>query len=222
MTNPKGTAHESHLVATADTERTHSPSDQKPDRSSQGIEKPSLYTLLGTDEEIHRMMSRELADILIRMKIPPFLIEDLVQEAWLSAVQHGELFVGADAKRLLRGFLRKAVHDKAVDLRRHLDLCPCQFLDGQKMEFSDEAEAQRAEMAEQHEWLEALLEDAGLGHEENKELLRAHFFQGVTISELAQRSGMSVDAVGSRIRRLVDKMREKVRKNFPQQVQGRL
>ena len=215
MTDPKGTAaHESHLMATAHKEKTPAPSDKQPDRSGQVMEKPSLYTLLEADEEFYRTMSSELADIPARMRVPPFLIEDLVQEAWLSALQQDDPFVGEDGKRRLHGLLRKVVHDKAVDLRRHLDLIPCQSFDGQEMALIDEAEAQRAEMTEQREWLEALLEEAGGDHQENKEWVRAHFFQRVTVAELAQRSGMSVDAVESRIRRLVDKMREKARRSF--------
>lgn len=84
------------------------------------------------------------------------------------------------------------------------------------MELSDEAEIGRTDRAEQHEWLEALLEDASGDHEENKELVRAHFFQGVTVSQLAQRLGMTVDAVDCRIRRLVERMREKAREKFQQ------
>jgi|SRR5579884_208621 len=218
MTNPKGTAHESHLVATADKEKTPAPSDKKPDRSGQGINKSALDKLLETDEEFYRTMSRELDQVLLRRKVPPLLIEDLVQEAWLSAVQHGDLFVGGNARRRLRGFLRKAARDKAVDLRRHLGLLFCQSFDGQEMALIDEAQAQRAELAEQHEWLEVLLENVGGDHQENKELVHAHFFQGVTVAELAQRLDMSVDAVDCRIRRLVEKMREKARKKFPPQV----
>lgn len=217
MTNPKGTAaHDIPHAAAADKERTHSPSDNKPDRSGQGIEKPSLYTLLEADEEFYRTMSKELTKILVRMKVPPFMIEDLIQEAWLSAVRRRDLFVGSDARRRLHGFLRKAVHDQAVDLHRHLDPFPCQSFDGQETALSDEAEARRAEWAEQHEWLEALLENVGRDHERNKELLRAHFFQGVTVAELAQRLEMTVDAVDCRIRRLVEKLREKARE-FVQQ-----
>ncbi|HTU91325.1 MAG TPA: sigma-70 family RNA polymerase sigma factor [Gemmataceae bacterium] len=208
MMNLKGTlAHGIHPVAPGDKESTHSPADEKPYRIGQGIEKSAFDKLLASNEEFFRTMSMELADMLVRMRIPSFLIEDLIQEAWLSAVQHRDLFVGEYAKRLLRGFLRKAVHDKAVDVRRHLDSCPFQSFDGQEMALTDEVEAQRAELAEQHELLEALLDDAGGDHEENKELVRAHFVQGVTVAELAQRSGWSVDAVESRIRRLVEKMR---------------
>jgi RNA polymerase sigma factor (sigma-70 family) len=217
MKNPKGTAaHEMHLVATTDKKRKHSPPEDKSYQSVRGIAKSAFDKLLETDKGFYRTMNKELADILVRVKIPPFLLEDLVQEAWLSAVQHGDLFVGSDAKRRLRGFLRKAVHDKAVDLLRHLDLSPSQSLGGQEMALRDEAEAQRAEMAEQHEWLEALLEEAGLNHEENKELVRAHFFQGVPLSELAQRLGMTEDAVDCRIRRLVERMCEKARKKVQQ------
>ena len=220
MMSLKGTlAHEIHFVAMADQERTDSPAYDKNCWNGQGIENSALDKLLETDEDFYRMMNRELGGILVRMRIPPFLIEDLVQEAWLSAIQHRDLFVGGHVKRRLRGFLRKVVRNKVVDVRRHSALYPCQSFDGDEMEWRDEAEARHSAMAEQHELLEALLDDAGGDHEENKCLVRAHFFQGVTVSELAERSGITVDAVDSRIRRVLDKMRDSAGKFFQQQVQ---
>lgn len=61
-----------------------------------------------------------------------------------------------------------------------------------------------------------LLEEATLANEENLRLLRAHFFQGIPLSELAQQFGMTVDAVDCRIRRLLEKTHEFAEKSEPQ------
>lgn len=212
MKNPhRTTAYEMHLVAMTDKKGKHSPPDDKLDRSGRGIEKSALDKLLEMDKEFHPTTSKELADILVRMKIPPFLIEDLVQEAWLSAVQHSELFDQFEArepKRRLLGFLTKVVHDKAVDILRRLDCYPCESLDAEEAEPIDDAEAKHAKAAEQREWLETLLAKIRPGHEDNVLLFRLHFFEEYSIQQLAQKFGITTDAVDGRVRRLMNKLRE--------------
>jgi DNA-directed RNA polymerase specialized sigma24 family protein len=64
----------------------------------------------------------------------------------------------------------------------------------------------RAKVAEQREYLNALMEKVCQGDNEDLYLLRAYYFQGHSHKELARWFGLTVKAVDGRIRRLEKKM----------------
>lgn len=204
----KTTAQESHPAATAEKMAPHYPLDGNHHPVGDSIKKTAFENLLNTEEELYQEVSLYLTEMLVRMKVPRSWIEDLVQEAWKSAAEHREIFAEKDVKPRLYGLLRRVAHDKAVDLFRHLDHCPCESLDAEGIEPIDGAEAKRAETSEQREMLDALLEEVRPDHEENMLLLRLHYFQGFSIQELAQRFGRTPKAVDNRIRRALIELRE--------------
>lgn len=176
----------------------------------------ALDVLLETNDESYRTVSECLARLLARMKIPASLREDLVQEGWVYAVQHRDQFDQFEAgelKRRLLGLLRKVVHDKAVDMLRHLDCCACESLDAEEAEPIDDAESKHAKTTERREWLDALLETIRPGHEDNVLLFRLHFFDEYSIQELAQKFGRTAKSVDNRIRRVTNNLRQLVKGN---------
>jgi RNA polymerase sigma factor (sigma-70 family) len=151
-----------------------------------------------------------LSDIVARLKVPEYLIEDLVQEAWVSAVQHGDQFdrfTEEELKRRLPGLLRKMVHDKAVDLLRHLDCSPCQSLHAVGVEPIDDAEPTRVKTAERRAQLATLL--ARLQQEEPGDhwLLCEHRLERRKIRELAEEKGWTEHKVRCRLYRAMEKLR---------------
>lgn len=211
MMNYQGTTAQGiNLAATADTKDLHSPSDGKPHASGHGIKKSVLDTLLKADMKFYRTVSRHLADNLAQMKMPSFLMEDLVQEAWLSAVQHRDRFdplTEEELKRQLPGLLGKIVHDKAVDLLRHLCCCPCQSLDAEGIEPLDNAETQRAEKAETRAQLVALVERLQREDPQGHWLVCEHHLKKRTIRELAGERGWTENQVRCCLYRAMEKLR---------------
>lgn len=171
------------------------------------VEPSALDNFLKRDEAFFRRESRLLAVVAARMRVPMSEMEDLLQEAWLSAVEHRDQFEEVELKPRLHGWMRAVIYGKAVDLQRHLGCRSCQSLSEEAIDLIDETPARSAAMAELREWLDALLAEASQGNEENLRLLHAFFFQERSINELAQQFGMTGDAVKGRIRRLAQRAR---------------
>ncbi len=197
-------------------------SNWKDEPNRQPVEQSALDALLKWDETFYRTESKRLSVVAVQMRVPLSEIEDVVDEAWLSAVEHCAQFEGAEIKPRLHSWMQTVVFGKAVDWHRHHGCCPCVSLTQEGIEPIDAAQARRAEIEELREWLEALLEEASLGNEENLRLLHAHFFQGVSIQELARQFGLTADAVSGRIRRLEEKVRTLVEKKSKPQSQDSL
>ena len=180
--------------------------------------KPSAFDhLLKQNEAFFWMESRFLAAIAARIGVPRSDVEDVVAEVWVSVVKHRDKLVGAvDLKKQLHCLLRKIVQDKARDRRRHLQACPCQSLSGEGIEPSDEPAIKRAELAEIREWLEVRMMKASRGNKANLFLARAHFFDELSIPELAKQCGLTPKSVDGRIRRLEQRMYEAARGTFQQ------
>lgn len=178
------------------------------------IEQSAFERLLGSDPAFYKRVSKHLAGVAADMGVPPSEIWDVVEEAWMEAVKHRHLFSGDDFKQRLVRWLSKVVRGKAVDALRWLGSHPCEALDSSEEEMLDDAEARRAATVEEREWLDVLLDKVSPGHEESVRLLRAHYFQGLSVRELALEHGMTPDAVDSRIRRVRGRIRETEEKIF--------
>lgn len=178
------------------------------------VEHSAFDRLLESDKAFFRTVSRQLTRLAACLGLPPAEVEQVVAEAWLKAVKHRYLFEGVAIKHRLRCWLIKVVSGKSVDALRRLSKHPDESLNTCENELIDATEAKRAKTAEEHEWLEVLLEEASQGDEENVCLLRLHYFQGISIPELARLYGMTDKSVDSRIRRLVKKMGQLAKRNI--------
>lgn len=133
--------------------------------------------------------------------------KELVQEAWLDAVEHRELFAGAEGARHFRGRMRRVVRNKARDRQRRLYRCWLVSLPVESGDLSDRAEEERRKVAEDWEWLEAVLAKGRMGSEKNHRLLCEHILEGRSLKELAREYNLKECAVEGRIRRHRKKLR---------------
>lgn len=179
------------------------------DRRGQKANQSAFDQLLEWDKAFFRTVNRQLTRIAASLGVPPSEVERVVAEAWRKAVEHRDRFEGDAIKQRLRSWLMKVVYGKSVDALRRLSKHPYESLNTCEDELIDPTEAKCAKATEIHEWLE----EAGQGNEENVCLLRLHYFQGITIPELARMYGMTAKSVESRIRRLVKKMGELAKRN---------
>jgi RNA polymerase sigma factor (sigma-70 family) len=162
------------------------------------------------DSPFYRTESKYLARLAASVGVPSLEVEHVVQEAWLAAVERREQFKGADVEQRLRRWLRNVVRHKAEDLRRHLGLCRFESLQGESLELPDDGGTECREVAEQNEWLQVLLAKVRVGNEKSHRLLCAHFLDKRSYEELASDFKMKPCAIESRIRRLLEKMRDVV------------
>ena len=161
----------------------------------------AFETLLETDKNYYRAVSRILVRIALAKGLPSSESERVVGESWLDAHLHRFEFPDDKTKQCVLCWLKTTVRRKAENARRRLSKHPSQTLTNSDEELIDSAEAQHAETAERREYLEALFAKVPPAHKQNLLLLRLHFLEGNSIQELAQRFAMTPDAVESRIRR---------------------
>lgn len=178
--------------------------------SGDRAENTAFDYLLETDREFYPTESRYLARVAAGMGVPPPEVERVVGETWLEAVKNRNHFTGDEIKQRLHHWLMKAVRGKAVDALRRLGRHPCESLGAREEQLIDDTESRNAESSELQEWFDALLDKVSPGHDESVRLFRAHYVEGLSIQELAERFGMTTDAVDSRIRRVREKVRELV------------
>lgn len=137
----------------------------------------------------------------------------MVEESWKDAFIHRGQFPDDGTKQCVFCWLKTTVRRKAEDARRRLGKHPCQSLLASDEELIDRAEAQRAEIEEQKEWLNALFCKFRPGHEKNVSFLCLHYLFGFSMQELAEKCEMTPEAVDSRIRRELKEMRELAEKH---------
>ncbi|HEY7312111.1 MAG TPA: sigma-70 family RNA polymerase sigma factor [Gemmataceae bacterium] len=201
-------APESHHATTLDSAAARSPHNGNGDHNGNRVERAAFENLLTTDGTFFRRQSRLMAGRAARMRVPPSDIEDVVQEAWLEAVEYRLRFASIANEWRLHCWLMRVVHNKAVDALRRLGHQFCEPLSLGEKEPLDGDEAKRAEASEWCEWLTELLEKVRPGNEQSLRLLCAHFYQERSFVELAHESGLTMCAVDGRIRRLLRKLRE--------------
>jgi DNA-directed RNA polymerase specialized sigma24 family protein len=78
---------------------------------------------------------------------------------------------------------------------------------------SDDVATEQTETAELREYLEALLRNVAQGNEENVALAVAHFFEEVSIHDLAEQRGLTPKSVEGRLRRLLEKAHDFLEKS---------
>ena len=181
--------------------------EDKPKRESGA---PSTFDhLMRAEESFFRTVNEYLSRLAAALGVPQDEVTDVVQEVWLDATRHRAQFTGLETEVALRlrCWLTQVVYHKSIDALRRLGRHVCEGSGNWEKALIDTAETNRTEMGELREWLDALLEKASLGSD-NVRLLQAHYFLGLAFEELAKQWGMTEDAIASRVRRLVKKVRQ--------------
>lgn len=157
--------------------------------------------LLKENSAFYRSVSEELSRIAAKKKVPPDAVADVVQKAWLQAVQNRDKFEGENIEPRLRGWLHEVVWGQAVDWLRREGRHRHESLDKEGVEFIDHGQARRTEAAEQKEELWALLARVRADNEMNHHLVCEHFLNQQSFKDLAAQFKRTENAIACRIRR---------------------
>lgn len=163
--------------------------------------------LLMPDSTFFLVVTACLLRLAAGLGMPPEEAEEIVQEAWLDAAEHRDLFGGAEGVRRFHGRMREVVRNKARDRQRHLYCCRFVSLPEGGGDLIDRAEEERREEVEEWELLETVLAKGRMDSELSHRLLCGHYLEGRSMENLAQEYNLKECAVEGRIRRYRMKLR---------------
>lgn len=178
--------------------------------------KPFFAGLKTPWEEFYRCQTQHLSRIAAKMGISPARIADVLQEVWLAAAQHHEEFQGEDAEQRLSSWLVGVVRKKSIDTIRLLGRLRrrrIESLDNQPMEPVDRRAKGAAELMEARELNGGLvgeLEELWNKSRLNYHLVCQHVEEGRSLPDLADETGMSVNAISCRISRALKYLRSRL------------
>lgn len=164
-------------------------------------------------EEFHRSQTERLSQIAAKMGVPPVLIADVLQEIWLDAIKHSELFQGDRAEEYLSHWLGTVVSSKSSDALRRLKRPRVESLDALTVEPVDDAADDAVELLqaqEQREEVAGIIEILRKESPFNCRLLCEHILEDRSLPDLATETGLGVHAISCRISRALKMVRARL------------
>ncbi len=127
--------------------------------------------------------------------------DDLVQDAWIAAIERGP-----DGDGRLRGWLARVVRNLARQRWRSTQ----RRVDRERLVSRPETLEDQTQLFERYETYELVVKAVGELDEPYRRVVLLRYFEGRSTASIAQSLGVSIDAVEIRLRRALDKLRDKL------------
>jgi RNA polymerase sigma factor (sigma-70 family) len=158
-------------------------------------------------DEFCRVITANLLRFAGGQKVPRDLCEDVVQEAWLRALEQDDDFRGERTLDRLFSWLAAIVYNVAVNALRELDRHSVHTLADSATELLDQNEVERTGSAERIERLTPLLERLRRAEPENCRLVCERYLAIRKVQDLAAETGRTAHEISCHIHRALRKMR---------------
>jgi RNA polymerase sigma factor (sigma-70 family) len=184
-------------------ERLFRPITVRKHRGGGASEAPKIDTRTAEWDEFYRSQSAYLRKMAVAMRLAPDQTEDVIQDVWLATLKNLHQFIGENALRRVRVWMRGVMRRKTANSFRRRRFVSLDDLATEPMASTGtEIEVER------RAWLAARLDEMEADEAPNARLFCGHCRDGRTIADLAMETGLTEKAICHRIYRQIEKLRQ--------------
>jgi RNA polymerase sigma factor (sigma-70 family) len=175
-----------------------------------GAQQPSDSEQVAEYRAFYQEATRELLDCVLRMGLRPQKAEEIVEIVWLKFIEKGPIFTGAPTAPQCHAWLLRVARNEVVNIFRASSQQPAQWPGEQGAEpfpLGKDDPAAHERLLRRSALFRSWLEELRREHPLRYQFVRARHIEGVSLTELAEKYGLTSHRISVQINRALNHFR---------------